>query len=367
MTERLSQLLHDEAADLTPPPPDCATTLAQGRRLQRRQRVTSGLAATAVAAVVATTAGFVALQTGQPDARDVGPAGPGQGVAPAAYGVGSDIHLGDVVAQVRDTVHSLHYTSLGVLVRSNPNDGSSSGSGPESLTLVRWDGSTEDLGTIPEGVGPATDPDQDVYALAEARGDGFVAVVRDAMTGETVLEQPLPDKPPSFWEVPPLALDDETLYVGYRNETVAVDLTTEEVTTVDGLAGGIPDVQGGRTVVQEDGVVSVRDATTGEVLLDVDGPEFAWGTLSPDGLFLEVVIDDMDPGPVQVYDVASGEVQEFPASDDWGWTVDGGLFKPDGDTLTTCVADTGSCQEQPLDPPLPKDADVRVGGSIYES
>lgn len=367
MTERLSQLLHDEAADLTPPPPDSAATLAEGRRLQRRQRVTTGLAATAVAAVVVTTAGFVALQTGQSGARDVGPAGAGQGAAPAAYGVGSDIHLGDVVAQVPDTVHSLHYTSLGVLVRSNPNDGASDGSGAESLTLVRWDGSTEALGTIPEGVGPATDPDQDVYVLAEARGDGFVAVVRDALTGETVLERPLPAMPPSYWEVPPLALDDDTLYVGYKNETVAVDLVTHEVTTVDGLSGGIPDVTAGRTVAQEGGQISVLDATTGDVLLEVDAQEYAWGTLSPDGRFLKVVIDDMDPGPVQVHDVASGEVQEFPASYDWGWTADGGLFKPDGDTLTTCVADTGSCQEQPLDPPLPKDADLRLGGRVYES
>ena len=84
------------------------------------------------------------------------------------------------------TLHSLHYTSVGVLTRSNPNGGASDGSGPESLTLVSADGTTTDLGTIPEGVGPATDPDEPVYALAEKSGDGFRAVVRDATTGEEV-------------------------------------------------------------------------------------------------------------------------------------------------------------------------------------
>ena len=376
MTERLSQLLHDEAADLTPPPPDSAATLAEGRRLQRRQRVTTGLAATAVAAVVVTTAGFVALQTGQSGARDVGPAGAGGGAAPAAYGVGSDIHLGDVVAQVPDTVHSLHYTSLGVLVRSNPNDGASDGSGPESLTLVRWDGSTAALGTIPEGVGPATDPGQDVYALAEARGDGFVAVVRDALTGETVLEQPLPDLPPSYWEVPPLALEDETLYVGYKNETVAVDLVTDEVTTVDGLSGGMPNVTAGRTVVGNEGSIEVLDVATGESLLTAELDGYGFGSLSPDGRFLRVVQEEgvdaegnyVEPRDViTVYDVATGAEQEFEGAYSWGWTADGGLFQATGGTLRTCDVASGSCDEEPITPALPRDAELRFGGQTYES
>lgn len=374
MTERLSQLLHDEAADLTPPPPDTAATLAEGRRLQRRQRVTAGLAATAVAAVVVTTAGFVALQSGDTDARDVGPAG--AGAAPPAYGVGSDIHVGDVVAQVPDTVHSLHYTSLGVLVRSNPNDGASDGSGPEALTLVRWDGSTASLGTIPEGVGPATDPDQDVYALAEARGDGFVAVLRDAATGEAVDEVPLPDLPPSYWEVPPLALDDGTLYVGYKNETVAVDVATDEVTTVDGLSGGMPTVTAGRSVSGNEGSMEVVDVATGESLLTVEIDGYAFGSLSPDGRFLRVVVEEgmdaegnfVEPRDViTVYDVATGAEQEFEGAYSWGWTADGGLFQATDDTLRTCDVPSGSCEQEPIAPALPRNAELRFGGQTYES
>lgn len=368
MTDRLSQLLHEEAGHLAPPPPDPAAVLEQGRRMRRRDRLTTGLAGLAVAAVVVTTAGFVALGGDATDARDAAPAAPGQaGTAPPAYGVGSQIHLGDVVATVPDTVHSLHYTSLGVLVRSNPRNGASDGSGPESLTLVRWDGSTTDLGTVPEGVGPATDPDQDVYVLAEERDGAMSAVVREVATGHVQTILRLPNLPSSYWDVTPLALDGDTLYAGFRKETVAVDLETGEATPVDGLAGGLPDVQGGRTVVNDGGAVTVRDVLTGEILLDVEAAEYAWGTLSPDGRFLQVVIDDMEPRPVRVYDVATGEVQELPASYSWGWTADGDLFRVEGDTLSTCSADTGDCQEQPLDPPLPDDAELRLGGRAYES
>jgi hypothetical protein len=377
MTERLSQLLHDEAAHLTPPPPDPAVSLIEGRRLRRRQRITAGVAAAAVAAVVVTTAGFVAMSGIGDASREVAPAGPAQAEqAPAAYGVGSEVHVGDSVATVPDTVHSLHYTSLGVLVRSNPNDGASDGSGPESLTLVRWDGSTTDLGTIPEGVGPATDPARDVYVLAEARGDGFVAVVRDAASGETVQEQPLPDLPPSYWEVPPLGLSGGSLYVGYRKETVAIDLATGEQSTVPGLSGGIPDVRGGRTVTSEEGLLEVLDVASGETVLSLDFQGYAYGTLSPDGRFLRFVQEEtfdaqgnyVEPEDVTVvHDLSSGERREFPGAYDWGWTADGDLFKASGDTLTTCDVGTGECTRQPITPPLTKDADLRLGGRTYES
>ena len=365
MTERLSQLLHDEATGLTPPPPDTAAVLGAGRRIRQRRRVAGAVVAT-VAAVAVTSVG-VGMLGGSPEARDVAPASPDSAVpAPAAYGVGSDVHVGDVVAQVPDTVHSLHYTSVGVLVRSNPNGGASDGSGPESLTLVRWDGSTQDLGTIPEGVGPATDPTRDVYVLAEAEGDGFAAVVREAETGDVVQKTTLPDGKPSYWDVPPLALDGDDLYIGFRNETKVLGLESGDVATAPEMAGGLPEVVSGRTVVQDGGVISVRNAATGEVLLDVDAEEYGWGSLSPDGRYLRVVIDDMEPQPLQVYDVATGEVQEFPMSYDWGWTTDGDLFKASGATLTRCEADTGDCTDTAV-ADLGRNPDLRLGGQTYES
>ncbi|GAA1476173.1 hypothetical protein GCM10009623_06190 [Nocardioides aestuarii] len=371
MTERLTQLLHDEATGLVPPPPDAASVIGAGRRIRQRRRVTGAVVAT-VAAVVVTSVG-VGLLGGSPEARDVGPTSPDAATpAPAAYGVGSDVHVGDRVAQVPDTVHSLHYTSVGVLVRSNPNGGASDGSGPESLTLVRWDGSTEDLGTIPEGVGPATDPARDVYVLAEPEGDGFVAVVRDAGTGEVVQTVPLPDLPPSYWEVPPLTLDADRLFVGYRTKTAVVDLATGETSIAEGLDGGMQLVRGGHVVAGDGESLSVLDAATGQPVLDVEvEPGTApYGMLSPDGRFLRVVRQDLPPGAedvMQVYDVSTGSVQEFAGSDGWGWTSDGDPFRVGGGTLTRCEADTGDCTDSPAPGGPGTNADVRLGGMTYES
>ncbi|MGH3345857.1 MAG: hypothetical protein ACRDO4_02645 [Nocardioides sp.] len=370
MTERLSQLLRDEVAELHPAPPDAAHVLAEGRRLRRRRRVTTGLAAATVVAMVGAAGGFALAQN---DSGGASPATAGS-EAPIVFGVGSDIRLDDVVAQVPDTVHSLHYTSDGVLVRSNPNDGASDGSGPESLTLVRHDGTTVDLGTVPEGAGPATDPQESVYVLAEARGDGFVAVVRDAETGEAVDEVPLPDLPPSYWPVPPLSLDGDTLYAGFKQSTAAVDLDSGDHTIVDGMAGGIPDVVAGRTVLQQEGSLVVLDVANGADLLTVHVEGYAWGTLSPDGQFLRVVSEGemtdggyVEPKSIQVYDVATGEVHEFAGTSGWGWTADGGLFRVNRGTLTTCDAATGACEESALSPALPRNASLRLGGMVYES
>ena len=245
MTERLSALLHDEAAALDIPPVDQDTILGRGRQARTRQRATVFLAAAAVVAVVGT--GAALGLNGSDDGRagkatdSVASGVSSHGVV--AYGAGSTVVVDGTTATVPDTLHSLHYTSVGVLTRSNPNDGASSGSGPESLTLVAADGSTTDLGTIPEGVGPATDPDEPVYALAEKSGDGFRVVVRDALSGDEVGSVPLPDLPMSYWAVPPLALDGDVVYAGFQDEAYAVDWRTGEMQQEAGLGGGIPEVQ----------------------------------------------------------------------------------------------------------------------------
>ena len=136
-----------------------------------------------------------------------------------------------------------------MLVRSNPNDGALGRVGPGvRSTLVRYDGSTVDLGTIPEGVGPAPTRSESIYVLAEARRDGFAAVVRDAETGETVQ-----DGPASricrlgYWPVPPLALDGGTLYVGYNvRDRGRRSGQRRDDRIVEGMAGGDAEIIGGR-------------------------------------------------------------------------------------------------------------------------
>jgi len=43
------------------------------------------------------------------------------------------------------------------------------------------------------------------------------------------------------------------------------------------------------------------------------------------------------------------------------------LFRVEQATLTTCDAATGDCEESPVSPALPKNADLRLGGQVYES
>ncbi|HEX6150497.1 hypothetical protein [Nocardioides sp.] len=372
MTERLSQLLHEEVAELHPVPAVPSRVLAEGRRLRRRRRLSTGVAVAAAVAVVGAAGGYAISQSNGagPDLTNAG------GDAPVVFGVGSKVYVDDAVATVPDTIHSFHYTSEGVLVRSNPNDGASDGSGPETLTLVRNDGTTVALGTIPEGVGPATDSAESVYVLAEARGEDFVAVVRDVETGETVEEVPLPDLRPSYWEVPPLSLDGSTLYVGYRSSTVAIDLATGEQHTVDGI-GGLPIVAGGRLgTTNREGDFFVVDTTTGEEVLLVDSPDgdYSWGTLSPDGRFLKMNASEMameqggESGTFAVYDVAAGSKVEIEGDGyGWGWTASGELFRVAGDTVTTCDAGTGQCRESPAPTKVGKNAHLRLGGLSYES
>ncbi len=367
MTERLNQLLHAEADLLDIPPVAADAALTLGRGIRRRR----GVAMVGTAAVVLAVAGAVTavVADGGGDDRAIEPAAPPPASAPA-FGFESKVYLGDRTATVPDTVHSLHYTSAGVLVRSNPNDGASDGSGPESLTLVGYDGTTTDLGTIPEGVRPATDPDEAVYVLAEGRGDGFVAVVRDATNGETLNEVPLPDLPPSYWEVPPLALDGGTLYVGYQSEAAAVDLSTGAHRVVEGMGGGIPEVPAGRVVTVKATSISVLDAASGVLVRTFEVGHDAYGTLSPDGRYLGVsTFDDTTfEEELTTYDVATGEpvdLGELAGTSQLGWTPAGDAFAVAQGVLTTCDLDTGDCTRR--DAGVPVDAYVKLGGLAYES
>lgn len=374
MTERLAEMLRDEAAALDVPSVDHVAILGRGRQTRTRRRATVFLAAAAVVSVIGAGTALALVGSDNPDragkatdsiASDV----PSRGLL--AYGAGSTVVINDATARIPDTLHSLSYTSVGVLARSNVNGGSSDGSGPEFLTLIAPDGTTPSVGTVPEGVGPATDPDEPVYALAEKSGDGFRAVVRDATTGEEVGSIPLPDLPMSFWPVPPLALDGDVVYAGFKDETVAFNWRTGEMQPAAGLGGGLPEVRGGHALSYRPGDVSVIDAATGDVLLDFElgEDEFASGSLSPDGLYLrykrDKMIDNDLSGGVEVYDLATGDRVQIPgATHEWGWTSDGSAFRVTGQKVQVCDPVSGACETE-TGPDVGKD--LRLGGNIYES
>jgi hypothetical protein len=379
MTDQLATLLDDEADGLPVPAPDVQTIMTSGRRLRHRRQSAIAIGCAAALAVFGAGLSLVLDQAGDRANKPDSDRGQVVGEMPdvAAFGEGSTIYLGDVAATVPNTVHSLHYTSAGVLVRSNARGGASDGSGPENLSLVSPEGEVTDLGILPAGqVGPATDPAQSVYVLAQPVGNGFEAVFYESTTGDEVRGIPLPDLPMSYWAVPPLALDGDVLYVGYKKSTIAINWRAGDEHEVPGMSGGAPSVAGGRAVIDRNDRYEVLDVETGATLLVVGRGTGAGALqLSPDGNFAALArgqdfqVSESATPRLEVYDVAKGtriDRQET-VSSSFGWTPAGTLFWIDGDTIHRCDPATGTCTSTSLAADLGKDPDLRLGGRVYDS
>ena len=298
-----------------------------------------------------------------------------------AFAVGRTIHLGpqgEPTATMDEDVHSLHYTSAGVLVRTNKNGGASDGSGVEHFTLVRPDGSTRKLDVTTAEQSVSTDPTQPYLAFARVDGDTASAVVVDVTTGEEFeVELPVPTEP-SGWSAPPVSLDGDHVYVAMGSAGVYdANWRTGEATSID-LSSTFPEVHGGRTVLAELGEVRVVDVGTGEPLWTIESNN--WVVLSPDGRWAR--------NGATIYGMDSDTEWTAPAADaDYGWSPDGHLFRLDGDDLVVCDPAAGTCERMPLgftapDPNAVSDSQVcdnqghcesdvtkqvRLGGVSYES
>lgn len=381
MTERLSTLLHEEAALLEIPAPPSDAVLQQGRGLRRRRRALRGAAAFVAVAVVG-TGSLLALdrEGGSTDAAGA------DRLSPGAFAVGRTVHLGGAdapTATLDEDVHSLHYTSAGVLVRTNLDGGVSDGSGPEHFTLVRADGTTRTVDLTLEDVVPGTDPDQPYLAWAEPRDGGFRVVVLDVTSDEPVAEIDLPATVEKLgWSAPPVALDGDTVYVGALDGMLAVDWRTGEIRPERDIGGGIPTVAGGHVATTVEQRPVVMDLASGEVRVAADPAGYGWFQLSPDGrfalLFLEEGPDPEKPWElppyVEVWEVATGSTArvDIPAGQA-GWGPDGQLFQLDGDRLVTCDPRSGACEAE-ASGVGPGEltggegaAEVRLGGLAYES
>lgn len=401
MTERLTTLLRDEAQDLDIPVPPATAVLATGRSLRRRRRLATGVAAAAVLAVAATGAVFTVDQFGDDDTTGApGATGPGD----LAFSVGRAVHLGgadDPVVTLDEDVHSLHYTSEGVVVRTNRNGGASDGSGPEHFTLVRFDGTTSELDVTTEDTVVSTDLDQRFLAYSDVQSDGTAQVVlHDVGTDREAARIDLPGSyERNGWSSPPVSLDGDTVYVGFNDVALEVDWRSADVRESELLGAGMPTVYDGHSAVTEDGAAQVIDVTTGDVLVDVEVEEYGWFILSPDGRFAMMLSEsERDGEAFDVYDIETGNhVTIDEAMYDFGWTADGDLFRLEGDELRICDAETGDCSTEPsgVDPETvrapgepeqgemsicdengkcrpveseePQKLDVRVGGRLYES
>lgn len=358
MTELLTRLLNDEASVLAVPAAPAADVLARGRSLRRRR--TAVPAAAAVLAVIAGT-GAAALLMNRDDSP--GATGTPDATPPAAtagaFGVDRTVHLGsgDAAAfPLSEDIHSLHYTSAGVVVRTNLNGGVSDGSGPEHFWLVTDEG-VEQLPVTLDGVVPATSAELPYLVWTESRADGRFEVVLLDVTTEEEQRIALPEGTgKSYWATPPVAIDGAFVYAGLAKTTLAVDWTTGEISTAPGQGGGMPIVAGG---VATAGNGSLVDATTGATLVEGQG----W-SLSPDGRF--AFRNNWGEGPAELVDVSTGTSVSLDAEADlssFGWSADGALFRPHPGGIEVCSAYTGECHEEETSADVPTEAEVNVGYS----
>ena len=283
-------------------------------------------------------------------------------------------------------VRGLYYTSAGVLVRHGkdyPMDGSSR----DGYSLVGTDGSVTGLDLRIGDVSPSTDPAQPYFAYARPDEDEWEVVVLDLTSGTPAAVVPVEG---AFawggWDAPPVALSGDRVYVGLDDATVVIDWRTGETTATPLPSSTYPDIDADRYLqvenrVSADGIelqvsVRVRDALTGDTLLELPDVRDRWASLSPDGervLVLPYMNFDGD-GQIQrltdavLYDVDTGDKLALPASPEggYGWTPDGSIIYLSHDGIARCNIKT--CSTQPIAEGLRLDeGTVRLGGIVNEA
>ena len=400
MTERLAQLLRQEADHLDVPAPDASTAMSRGRGLRRRHHLVTGAAAIAVLAVIGGTALGVNAITGDDSGSEAEPAAPLE--AGAIFSIGTTLYYADAEqeAAIDDkAIKSLYYTSAGVLVRHGDN-GNSDGGGPQRFSIVRPDGTVDPIDVTTEETVHSTDPTQPYLAYAEESGDGIDVVVRDVRDDTEAARVPIAGPfTADSWSPPPVSLSGDQVYVTTSPTAYVVDWRSGEVTPTDAIeAGSFVEIHGGREAVALKGEAAVVDVATGEQLLSAPLTKDQYGgfDLSPDGAYAMLSIEDMGSmgegsGDLEVYDVATGEHVTVP-NGYYGWTVDGDLFSVSKDELTTCDSTSGNCisvphaitmppKTEPTEecftfrgkeecyeqPGLNWEGTLKLGGRIYES
>lgn len=410
MTDRLAQLLRDEADGLDIPHPRLDAILLDGRR-ERRRRLTApvigSVAAAAVVGAVLVVPGLVSGDgsgDGSVTVHDRSGAifsGATARAARAAYArggafaAGSKVYFGNSDAyavQIDDpAVKSVYYTSAGVLVRHG-KDYAMDDASRDGYSLVATNGSVTGLDLDIGDVSPSTDATQPYFAYARpAQGDAdWEVILLDLHDGSVAATVPVDgDFSWGGWDAPPVALEGDRVYIALDDAMQAVDWRTGETTTTPLPSSTYPDIDADRYLSIDDGVtadgmeldatIRVRDALSGETLLDLPDVGDRFASLSPDGEHLMVLPYLMigDDGQAQrmtdavLYTVDTGERMDLPPSEigAYGWTPDGLVFSVTEDSVTLCDADAADCSTTPLDLDLAGGelATLRLGGMINES
>jgi hypothetical protein len=369
MTERLSEMLRDEAREIPVPHAPASEVLAKGRAIRRRRRVTA--AVSSAAAVLAAVAGTVVVGDQLRDPAEPEPAGSYSELG--AFAVDGELYVAGRHIPFEEPVTALHYTSAGVVVRSvtAPAD--------DHYTLVRGDGSTEALELQADDGMVATEPSSSRLAFAAPAGkDRWDVVVIDADAGEEVARHTVDGSfPRGGWAAPSVAIDGAVVWVRFEDGWTEVDWRSGTVREVPGTEG-VVEVVGGRYVEREldRAPWTIRAMEDGRELARLELDEEAHGSFSPDGRYFRVwdltaaFGAEVEP---YVYDIGTGERSPVPEGhspvskgSDVGWTPDGDLLAVTEDgTVQTCEVG-GECQDTGLEVDIRPDSDVRLGGGLFE-
>lgn len=338
MTDRLAQLMHDEADRLPVPPPPVELIAARGRRDRRRRTATTALAGIAAALVIG-GATWGATQLFEDE--EVQPISP-NGMGPV-FSTGETAYVDGSPVQVRNGVEEFHYTADGVLLRLLGQ-----GTGTAALTFVSPDGDATSAGSVPGLARIATDPRSELVAVALIDEVRVTVELREAATGDLVKRLPLTGVEAGPRDGVAISLTLDAVFVNvYGERPQMIDIESGEVSTVPEMP-----LAGDRAVIPgpDFDLFRVVDARTGAELLEIDPGVMAVVELSPDGRYARVEPSDSrrdDPGvTTDFYDVASGDKVAIPGwYGDFGWTARGEPFivDPLEDSLTTCDPASGEC------------------------
>lgn len=348
MTERLSQLLHDEANALHVPPPDASAAMTRGRGLRRRR--TAATAVVAVAFVGLLGAGGVVVTD---SLRGDDTAQLSDAAAYEQHGVwmaDGALHVGNHAVDIDARINAVYYTSAGVVVRTGPTGDRPEGPKDGYLTLVRPDGSVTALEPRLADVEPATSPDSSLLAFARPAGLGYEAVVWDVEADKQVAAVPFDGGLRwAGWAAPPVSISGDVVYASVDGEVLAINWKSGAVDTLPGAPGSRwEEIQAGLWADEQTGQVVVRDLSGAERLTVHFEGDWGEAELSPDGRYV-VVIPEVDiPGeeeaPITLHDIATGESRVLPGDEfPLGWTPDGHALQLVGHEIRSCTAIDNVC------------------------
>lgn len=390
MTERLSTLLRDEAAGIDVPVPDPTAVVRRARGMRRRRHGVELLVGLTVVGLAAT--GLLVGVRG--DRGDRGGVQSRYADAPAdaayreygAYSVGSVVHIGNHQIRFDQKIKALYYTSAGVLVRRG-KVAETDAPGASLYTLVRPDGSTEDVDLRMGDRVPGTDPDSPYVAYAEPHGastgnphdtTSWDLVAVDLRTGAEAARTTVGG---AFtwggWEAPPVTTAGTRMWALFDQGWVEFDWAAGTTRTVPGTRGASLEAAHGRYLLrgarQQDDW-RIIDFVSGRTVATVPHGRDDYGTLSTTGGYLRFdgtyTVDESGTAVGGIPDarflsLATGRVVTI-GGYRWGWTPEGNALAVDQakGRIVVCDPADGSCRRVSEDIPAGR---VKLGGLSYES